>query len=115
MKKRAKKAISRKTSQFRYHKINTTSEKGKKKIIRHPTYIFVIIGNLFRYVSLTHSKEVEGEEVVKLRENPNKEDKRKSYRVIGYQEDTKDNFGKKITKWRINPLDDEDIRKDKKR
>ena len=52
---------------------------------------------------------------VKLRENPNKEDKRDSYRVIGYQEDTKDNFGKKITKWRINPLDDEDIRKDKKR
>lgn len=115
MKKRSKKAIEKRTSQFRYHKIEITDEKGKRKSIRHPTYIFVIIGNLFRYVSLTHSEKVEGEIVIELVENPNKKDKQKSYRVLGYKEDTKDNFGRKLSKWIINPLDDENIRKDKKR
>lgn len=112
-KKKSKNATPKRTSQFRYHKVSVIKN-GKEKEIWHPTYIFMIIGNVFRYITITHSKSVDGEEVVLLEQSPNKKDNRPAYRVVGYKEDTKDRFGKKH-KWRISKKDEEEIRKSNKK
>ena len=114
-KQKSKNATKKKTRQFRYHKVYVLRKSGKRKPIWHPAYIFIIRGNVYRYVTITHSKTITGEEVIELRVNPNPKDRRKSYRVVGYHEDTKDRFGQIHKDWRINEQDDTDIRNDKKR
>ena len=116
MKKRSKKAFYRKTKEFRFHNIAIINKKGKKKNIRHPAYIFLKKGNLYIFVSLTHSKSVNKHIVIKLRKNPNPQDNNDAFYVAEIKADTKDTFGK-IQNWIMCPADDEEIRKlfDKKR
>lgn len=94
--------------------ISKLLKKGRKAKIKHPTYIFLEKGNVYTYVSITHSKSVEGAIVVKLRKNPNPKDNRESYRVVSIKEDTKDRFGSK-KRWSIDSEDEKDIREEYKK
>ena len=87
MKKKSKKAIIRKKKEFRYHKIPVKSTKGKIHNIRHPVYVFLEKGNIFIYVSITHSDHIDNTIVIQLRNNPNPNDKRESYWVAEIKED----------------------------
>ena len=78
--------------------------------MRHPVYIIIEKGNVYVYVSLTHSNEIEGKIVIKLKKNPNPDDYRDSYYVLEIHEDTKDKFGSRLQGWVIDPSDDEKIR-----
>lgn len=83
----------------------------KKEIrIKHPAYIFLEKDNLFIYVTLTHSNKVAGLLSIKLRKNPNPNDKLDSYWVAEIREDEKRSFTRIKTKWSIDELDDKDIR-----
>lgn len=113
MKKKNKKSKARKMKEFRYHSIEIILVKKKKKIW-HPTYVFLVIGNTYRYVVITHSPIINGKALIELRKNPNPKDKRKSYRSSEIESDTKDKFGKARAGWKMDPNDDEDIRKQNK-
>ena len=73
MKKKTKKTKAKKIKEFRYHNVYTLTKNGKIKKLRHPTYAFLLIGNTFVYVVITHSKIVNGLETIELRINPKKE------------------------------------------
>ena len=110
MKRKIKKQIIKKKKEFRYHNVVTFNKRGKKIKIRHPTYVFLEKGNIYIYVSITHSSEIKGTILIKLRKNPNPKDKRPSYRMAIIQQDTKDTFGRKQINWQIDPEDDKEIR-----
>ena len=57
MKRKTKKQTIKKKKEFRYHNIVTFNKRGKKIKIRHPTYVFLEKGNIYVYVSITHSSE----------------------------------------------------------
>ena len=115
MKKKSKKAIIRKKKEFRYHKIPVKSKNGKTYEIYHPTYVFLEKGNIYIYVSITHSNHINDKIIIQLRQNPNPKDKRESYWVAKIKNDRKDTFGKREKNWKIDPQDDEDIRNLKKK
>ena len=114
MKKKNNKYYPKKIKEFRYHNVYVIAKNGKFKKIRHPTYSFLLIGNVLVYVTITHSKIVNGVHTIELRKNPNPKDKRKAYRSKGIQQDTKDRFGRTNKKWTIDPLDDLEIREQNK-
>lgn len=109
MKKKSKHARLKRKNEFRFHKVEFKTKGGKNYYILHPSYVFLEKGNIYIYVTITHSNHVEGLLVVKLRENPNPIDERDSFRVVEIREDTKDKFGRRIQGWKINELDREDI------
>ena len=113
MKKKNKKATPRKIKEFRYHCVEIVIVQRKKKIW-HPTYVFLLIGNTYKYVVVTHSKSVKGKMLIKLRKNPNPKDKRESYRSVEIKTDTRDKFSRPRENWEMDPLDDQDIRKQNK-
>lgn len=115
MKKKSKKQVIRKKKEFRYHNIEITNGNGTITKIRHPSYVFLEKGNIYIYVSITHSDNIENVIVIKLRKNPNPRDKRDSYRISEIKEDTKDRFSKRLKKWVMDLEDDEDIRKEFKK
>lgn len=108
MKKKSKHAKYKKKSEFRYHSIAVKN--AKKKTQRHPTYIFLEKGNLYIYVTITHSSKIENYLLIKLRKNPNPKDSTDSYYVAEVKTDTKDTFSANQAKWKIDPIDDKDIR-----
>ena len=111
MKKKSKHAILKRKKEFRY-KLILVKVKGKKDTkIRHPAYIFLEKGNVFAYVTITHSKVVGNKKMVKLANNPNPADKRDAYYVTEVRQDTKDKFGKRLNDWSLDEKDDEEIRK----
>ena len=107
MKKKSKKQKLKRKSEFRFHVVKTKEKKNKGG---HPAYIFLQKGNLFIYVSITHSSEIDNELVIKLKQNPNPGDPRNAYYVLEIREDTKDTFGSRHKNWKIDESDDEDIR-----
>ena len=115
MKKKSKKAVARKKKEFRYHKVQIINKKGEIVSIRHPAYIFLEKGNIYVYVTITHSNNIGETILIQLRQNPNPKDKRESYWVAKIKNDRKDTFGKREKNWKINPQDDEDIRNLKKK
>ena len=115
MKSKSKKQKVRKRKEFRYHNIEIVNDNSAIKKIRHPSYIFLQKGNLYIYVSMTHSNLVKNEIVIKLRKNPNPEDNRESFWIVEIKADTKDKFGKRLVKWVIDIEDDADIRKEYKK
>ena len=96
--------------EFRYHPTNCKGKDGKTIVINHPTYIFLEEGNLYVFVTITHSNNVNDSIVIKLRKNPNPKDQRDSYWVAEIRKDNIKNFGKKHNSWNIDELDDEAIR-----
>ena len=115
MKKKSKKQKVRRKKEFRYHSVEVINKRGTVKRIKHPSYIFLEKGNIYIYVSITHSNNVKDVVVIKLRKNPNPKDKRESYRTFEAKEDTKDKFGKRLRKWSMDPEDDDEIRKEYKK
>ena len=109
MKKKSRKARLKRKKEFRFHKVKVT---GKNKITeeRHPAYVFLEKGNIYIYVSLTHSESIDNVLLVKLRKNPNPKDNRDSYWVVEIREDTKDRFGRRINGLKMDENDDKDIR-----
>lgn len=110
MKRKSKRQNVKKKKEFRFHQVETINSQGKMIKIWHPSYIFLEKGNVYIYVSITHSNAVEEFVVIELRENPNPKDKRNSFWIAKIKEDTKDRFGKRRKGWKINELDDQDIR-----
>ena len=107
-KKTSSLTYSKRMNEFRYHEL-TVNKNGKKKKIKHPSYIWQERGNLYDYHSITHSKEIDGVKLKKLRCNPNPSDKRDSYYDIDSKSDIKSSFGRKRKKWRLDILDKKDI------
>ena len=112
MKKKSKKQVARKRKEFRYHNIEIVNSNGTTTKIRHPSYVFLEKGNIYIYISITHSDNVENSIVIKLRKNPNPKDKRESYRIAEIKEDTKDRFNRNLKKWVMDIEDDKDIREE---
>ena len=112
MKRKSKNQIIRKRKEFRYHNIEIINENGTITKIRHPSYVFLEKGNIYIYISITHSDNVENAIVIKLRKNPNPYDKRESYRIAEIKEDTKDRFSKNLKKWVMDLEDDKEIREE---
>lgn len=115
MKRKSKKQVIKKKKEFRFHLVEAINIHGKKIKIWHPSYIFLEKGNIFIFVSITHSNNIDNLIVLELRDNPNPKDKQKSFWVVQFKEDTKDRFGRKRKKWKMNELDDTDIRKEYKK
>ena len=112
MKSKSKNQVVRKRKEFRYHNIRIINDNGTITKIRHPSYVFLEKGNIYIYVSITHSDNVKNAIVIKLRKNPNPKDERDSYRIVEIKEDTKDRFGKRLTEWAMDIEDDKDIREE---
>ena len=112
MKSKSKNQIVRKRKEFRYHNVEIVNNNGTITRIRHPSYVFLEKGNIYIYISITHSDNVENSIVIKLRKNPNPNDKRESYRIAEIKEDTKDRFSRNLKKWVMDIEDDKDIRKE---
>lgn len=115
MKRKAKDQIARRRKEFRYHNIYIVNENRTVARIRHPSYVFLEKGNIYIYISITHSDNIKNSIVIKLRKNPNPEDKRDSYWVAEIKEDTKDRFSKRLKKWVMDCEDDNDIREEYKK
>ena len=114
MKSKSKKQPLKKKSEFRYHAVFITNKKGKIIKIKHPTYVFLEKGNIFIYITITHSQNVDNAEVVQLRSNPNPKDKKAAYRVKTFKKDKKDQFGKRRKGWKMNENDKKDVWKEYK-
>ena len=110
MKKKSKHASLRRKHEFRYHDVEYVLESGIKANVRHPAYVFLEKGNVYIYVTITHSDNVKNCLVIELKRNPNHGDNSKSYWVASIKEDSKDHFGKNIQNWKIDPEDDAKIR-----
>ena len=115
MKRKSKKQVLRKKKEFRYHNIEIVNENGSITKIRHPSYVFLEKGSIYIYISITHSDSVKNAIVIKLKKNPNPQDKRESYRIMEIKEDTKDKFSKRLKKWVMDCEDDNDIREEYKK
>ena len=115
MKRKSKRQITKKKNEFRYHNVIVINQFGKETKIRHPTYIFLEKGNIYIYVSITHSNDIENHMVIKLRKNPNPKDKCLSFWIVEIKRDTKDRFGRKQKDWKINIEDEKDIREEYKK
>ena len=110
MKKKSKHAMFERRKEFRFHKVLITNKRKKTISIKHPSYVFLKKGNVYIFVTITHSNKVDGKVLVELRHNPDPNDKRKAYWVTEVKKDTKDTFGRREDKWKMDPEDDKDIR-----
>ena len=97
--------------EIRFHPTETKTRNGKRKISDHPTFIFLQNGDIFIYVQITHSKNIRGKILIKMRKNPNPKDIKDSYYIEEILEDNLVNFGKKHDKWIVDEQDESDIRK----
>lgn len=111
MKKKSRHAPLRRRREFRFHDVLAINKRGKSFKFDHPAYVFLEKGNIYIYVTITHSKSVENHLVIKLRKNPNPKDNKDAYYVAEVKEDIKSEFGRVRSDWKIDPLDDQDIRK----
>ena len=92
--KATNKAKPKRKNEFRYHDLLIKTKTGKKKKIKHPSYVWQERGNVYDYHSITHSSDIEGVELIKLRKNPNPSDKRDSYYDSKSKSDIKSSFGR---------------------
>jgi len=115
-----KKKVTSKTKaivkdEFRFHNTIINRGKGTKKKKRHPAYVWRARGNTYDYYTLTHSSNVPGVKVRKLRRNPDPKDKRDSYVSVESKNDIKSTFGKKQRHWKLDPLDKKELKGETKK
>lgn len=110
MKKKSRKQSLKRRHEFRYYNRMSINKRGRMIRYRHPAYVFLEKGNLYIFVTITHSNSVENHLVVKLEKNPNPEDKKDAYYVAEVKQDTKDRFRKRLSNWKISESDDKAIR-----
>ena len=96
--------------EFRYKDIEVKTKAGKIKHIKHPAFIFLEKEEMYIYVTLTHSKNVPGCIVIKLKKNPNPNDETDSYYVAEIKMDNKIKFGSRILNWKMSTDDEKEIR-----
>ena len=92
---------SKSKNEIRYHSVNVKTRKGKIVLINHPAFIFKEKGNMYIYVTITHSNTVKNYLVIKLNKNPNPNDLKESFWVAEIREDDKNNFGKRHNNWKM--------------
>ena len=109
MKSKSKHSSLKRKHEFRYYNRLSINKRGKIMRYRHPAYIFLEKGNIFVFVTITHSNHVSDHIAIKLRKNPNPSDSRDAFYVSEIREDTKDRFRKRLNNWKIDQLDDADI------
>lgn len=80
----------------------------RKKHVRHPQIVVDADKTKFTSVTLTHSEDTHGHGTEDLPDNPNPDDKRKSYFVKRFIEDFKFNYSKEFKNYKLT---DEDISK----
>lgn len=112
MKRKSKKNTKRK-NEFRYHVI-LVNKNGRMKEIKHPAYIWQQRGNIYDYFVITHSSNIEGVILIKLRRNPNPKDNKESFYDSKPKNDIKSRFGKKKKGWKLHPLDQQEMHGNKK-
>ena len=78
MKKHAKHKYHKK-KEFRFIPTNYVNKGGRIIKISHPAYIFLQKGEVYVYVTITHSRSVDNLTLFKLEKNPNPNDKRDAY------------------------------------
>lgn len=105
----SKNQYPKRKKEFRFHKGELLSVKGESVKKWHPSYVFMEKGNMFIYVSLTHSSKVDDLLVIKLKRNPNPKDKTDSFVVLDIRQDTKDRFGKRLKNWKLEDEDELNI------
>ena len=110
MKKKSRHTTLRRKHEFRYYNRLSINKRGKMMRYRHPAYIFLEKGNLYIFVTITHSKNISNHISIRLTENPNPTDKTDAYFVADIKQDTKDQFRKRLKGWKLNPIDDKSIR-----
>ena len=107
--KKQKKTIRK--NEIRLHNVKVKNKKSKEINILHPAYIFLEEnGEVFIYVTLTHSSDIDSLLTIKLRKNPNPNDDKYSYWVAEIRKDLKNSFTKMKNNWKIHELDEEAIR-----
>ena len=111
MKKKSKNARLKRKNEFRFHKVEKKTKRGRIRKIMHPSYIFLEKGNVYIYVTITHSKEVEGYVLTKLIQNPDPSDNQDAYVVLDVRQDIKSSFGARRIGWFIVKDDENLIRK----
>ena len=111
MKKKSRQQSLKRRHEFRYYNRMSINKRGKMIRYRHPAYVFLEKGNLYIFVTITHSETIPNQLVVKLRKNPNPLDGKDAFYVADIREDTKDRFRKRLSNWRIDNSDDLDIQK----
>jgi len=110
MKSKSKHAPLKRKKEFRSYGVYIKNRRGKLIKYAHPAFVFLEKGNVYFFVTITHSNTVTDHLVIQLHKNPNPNDKNKAFWVADIREDTKDRFGKKRSDWKIDPLDDKAIR-----
>ncbi len=111
MKKKSKNARLKRKNEFRFHNVEKKTKRGRIRKIMHPSYIFLEKGNVYIYVTITHSKEVEGYVLTKLTQNPDPNDNQDAYVVLDVRQDIKSSFGARRIGWFIVKDDENLIRK----
>ena len=109
MKTRSKHSNLKRKNEIRFHKVQFYTNNGKKKKIFHPAFIFFEKGNLYVYVTITHSSKIQNRIVLKLMKNPNPHDERDSFWIAEIREDTKERFTRRQNGWKVSSIDIEKI------
>lgn len=100
----------KKRNEFRFKAVNVKTPIGRIKKIKHPAYVFYEKGNLYIYVTITHSSAVNDYLVIKLQKNPNPNDNKDAYVVLDVRTDIKSSFGARHKDWKISSFDEQMIR-----
>lgn len=116
MKKHAKHKYHKK-KEFRFIPTPYINSRGQIIELKHPAYIFLQKGRICVYVTITHSKKIRGLLLIKLKKNPNPQDKQEAFWVAKIKRGNIKHFGRRKNKWLIDDNDDLKIRDffDKKR
>ena len=83
----------------------------KNKRIKHPTYVVGEVGNIYKYIGITHSESFNGVKNIPLKRNPNPSDARKSYIRPCVEEDIPKNFGRRLKGWSFSDEDKKTVKR----
>ena len=84
----------KKKSEIRLHNVELKNRNNQLINIMHPAYIFLENNQVFIYVTLTHSDKVRELLTIRLKRNPNPNDRKDAYWVAEIRSDKKENFTK---------------------
>lgn len=88
---------------------------NSRKGMGHPAYIFEKVGHEYKYLGLTHSKITKNTKNIKLEQNPNPKDSRRSYVRPVAEKEKANKFGKALNGWKFSKKDKKIINKIKKK
>lgn len=130
LKKKAKQKPAKKSSaktqlnNVRQNKSKSTKNSSKKKPTveardefrthkknGHPSYIYAKVNGKYKYIGITHSKITNGVKNIELEQNPNPNDKEKSYaRTMAKKDKVKKFKAKPLAGWKMSEIDKKKIK-----